>query len=131
MRKMYCVLLVVILSLSMVGCSSIQHEQGASVSLHMVRDGIAVTEAVTDEEAEVILNILNGKISNKSFLTTRWSCPFGLDLAISIDETVYVIAQDDCGVIWQEGSTYCYRISAEEKETLEQIFLAHGSEHRE
>jgi hypothetical protein len=97
----------------------------------MVRDSITVTEEITGEEAEVILGILNGKRANKSFLTTRWSCPFGFELAINIDGVNYVIAQDDCCVIWQEKSTYCYRISAEEKEKLEQIFLAHGSEHRE
>ena len=131
MKKLLCMFMLITVVLAFSGCATIQHEKDASVKLYMVRDSITVTEEITGEEAEVILGILNGKRANKSFLTTRWSCPFGFELAINIDGVNYVIAQDDCCVIWQEESTYCYRISAEEKEKLEQIFLAHGSEHRE
>lgn len=130
MKKLLCVMLAVNILLAFTGCATIRHEKDTSVKLYMVRDSITVTEELTGEEAEVILDILNGKKAYGNFLSTRWSCPFGFELAIRIDETVYLIAQDDCNVIWQEKSTNVYRISAEEKETLEQIFLAHGSEHR-
>ena len=129
MKKLLCMFLVMAMLLAFSGCATIRHEKDAVVTLCLERD-ITVTEEATPEEAEVILGILNGKKANKSFLTTRWSCPFGVELAIEIDGVCYVIAQDDCCVIWQEKSTNCYRISAEEKEALEQIFLAHGSEHR-
>ena len=131
MKKCISMLMVVAILLTFSGCATIEHEKDASVTLCMIRDSITVTEAVTDEEAAVILDILNGKTANKSFLTTRWSCPFGFELAIRIDDALYLIAQDDCNVIWKEETTSVYRISDEEKEALEQIFLAHGSEHRE
>ena len=131
MKKSFAVILMVSLLISLAGCGRIQHEKTATVTLYMIRDSITVTEQVTEAEAETILSILNGKMANKSFLTTKWSCPFGFELAIRIDDALYLIAQDDCNVIWQEESTCCYRISDEEKETLEQIFLAHGSEHRD
>lgn len=129
MKKVLCLLLVILLLIGCMGCSAaISHPIGTAVRICYDRENVSFDLELPQEEASVVLSVLNGKRRNLDMSVTGAACGFGREQCFVIDGSTYCLGQDGCGVIWEEGTENYYVVSQQELEQLKEIFKEHGAE---
>ena len=103
------------------------HPSGAAVWICYDRENISVDLELSQEEANVVLSVLNGKRRDLDKTVTGAGCGFGREQSFIIDGSTYCLGQDDCGVIWEDGTNNYYVISQQELEQLQEIFKEYGA----
>ena len=128
MKKTVCILLSVLLLMGCMGCAVvISYPSGTPVRICYNRENVSFDLELTQEEASVVLAVLNGKILDLDMVVTGAGCGFGPEQSFVINGSTYCLAQDDCGVIWKEGTDNYYVLSWEETKELKEIFKNHGA----
>ena len=128
MKKVFCILLSLLLLMGCVGCApAISHLSGTAVRICYDRENVSFDLELSQEEANVVLSVLNGKRRDLDMTVTGAGCGFGQEQSFVIDGSTYCLAQDSCGVIWEEGTENYYIISTQERKQLEEIFKVHGA----
>ena len=128
MKKVFCILLAILLLMGCMGCSAvISHPSGTAVRIFYDRENVSFDLELPQEEADVVLSVLNGKRRDLDMTVTGAGCGFGREQAFIINGSVYCLAQDMCEVLWEEGTENYYIISMQEREQLEKIFKTHGA----
>ena len=129
MKKVLCILLSILLLMGCMGCAAvISHPSGTAVWICYDRENVSFDLELSQEEANVVLSVLNGKRRDLDMTVTGAACGFGREQSFVINGSTYCLGQDDCGVIWEEGTDNYYVISQQELEQLKEIFKAHGAE---
>ena len=129
MKKVLCILLSILLLMGCMGCAAvISHPSGTAVRIFYDRENVSFDLELSQEEANVVLSVLNGKRRDLDMTVTGAGCGFGREQSFIIDGSTYCLAQDTCGVIWEEGTDNYYVVSQQELEQLKEIFKAHGAE---
>ena len=103
------------------------HPSGTAVQICYERENISFELALSQEEANVVLSVLNGKRRDLDMTVTGAGCGFGREQSFIINGSTYCLGQDDCGVIWEEGTENYYVVSQQELEQLQEIFKEHGA----
>ena len=128
MKKVVCILLSVLLLMGCMGCAAdISHHTGTAVQICYDRGNVSFDLELSQEEARVVLSVLNGKRRDLDMTVTGAACGFGREQSFVIDGSTYCLAQDSCGVIWEEGTDNYYVVSNQEMKQLKEIFKAHGA----
>ena len=128
MKKAVCILLSVLLLMGCIGCAAvISHPSGTAVRICYDRENVSFDLELSQEEANVVLSVLNGKRSDLDMTVTGAGCGFGREQSFVIDGSTYCLAQDSCDVIWEEGTDNYYVLSSQEMKQLREIFNAHGA----
>ena len=131
MKRVSCILLSILLLMGCTGCAAvISHPSGTAVRICYDRENVSIDLELSQEEANVVLSVLNGKRRDLDMTVTGAGCGFGREQAFVINGSVYCLAQDMCVVLWEEGTENYYIISMQEREQLEEIFKAHGAKIR-
>ena len=128
MKKVVCILLSVLLLMGCMGCAVvISYPSGTAVRICYDRQNVSFDLELPQEEASVVLAILNGKILDLDMVVTGAGCGFGPEQSFIINGSTYCLGQDDCGVIWKEGTDNYDVLSGQEMKELKEIFKKHGA----
>ena len=128
MKKAACILLAILLLMGCTGCAAvISHSSGTAVRICYDRENVSFDLELSQEEANIVLSVLNGKRRDWDMTVTGAGCGFGRDQSFIIDGSTYCLAQDACSVIWKEGTDNYYVVSDQEMNQLKEIFKAHGA----
>lgn len=129
MKKVLCFLLSILLLTGCMGCAAvISYPSGTAVRICYNRENISFDLELPQAEANIVLSVLNGKRRDLDMSVTGAACGFGREQSFVIDGSTYCLAQDDCGVIWEEGTDNYYVVSNLEMMRLKEIFNSHGAE---
>ena len=85
-------------------------------------DDIDIMEPLSDEDAETVRKIFNGKILSSE----SPSCGFGEDVALVVGNNTYCIACDTCGVVYLAEKDKYFYLSDKENETLRTLLGEYG-----
>lgn len=128
MKKALCILLSILLLMGCTGCAAvISHPSGTAVRIYYDRENVSIDLELSQKEANVVLSVLNGKRCDLDMTVTGAGCGFGREQSFIINGSTYCLGQDDCGVIWEEGTDNYYVLSNQEMKQLKEIFKAHGA----
>ena len=128
MKKAVCFLLFVLLLIGCIGCAAvISHPSGTVVRICYDRENVSFDLELSQEEANFVVSVLNGKRRDLDMTVTGAGCGFGREQSFIIDGSTYCLGQDDCGVIWEDGTNNYYVISQQELEQLQEIFKEYGA----
>ena len=128
MKKAACILLSILLLMGCTGCAAvISHPSGTAVRICYDREDVSFDLELSQEEANVVLSALNGKRRDLDMTVTGAGCGFGREQSFIINSSTYCLGQDDCGVIWEEGTDNYYVVSNQEMKQLKELFKAHGA----
>ena len=128
MKKAFCILIALLLLVGCTGCGAvISIPSGTAVGICYDRENVSFELDLPQEEADIVRSVLNGKRRDLDMSVTGAGCGFGREQAFVIDDATYCIAQDDCDVIWEEGTDHYYILSDQEMRELKEIFKAHGA----
>lgn len=126
MRKLLCLVLVLLCVFSAAGCSKVSVSENASAKVVYDYNGISFSEVLTEQETAAVAQILNGK-RTVSYWGSTPSCGFDSDIAIVIGGTRYALACDKCTTLKVCGTLATYiEISQSERDVLEKIFTSRG-----
>ena len=129
MKKASCILLAILLLIGCTGCAAvISHPAGTAVRICYDRENISFDLELSQEEANVVRSVLNGKRRDLDMTVTGAGCGFGREQAFIIEDSTYCLAQDGCAVIWEDGTDNYYIVSDQEMNQLKEIFRTHGAE---
>ena len=129
MKKVLSILLSILLLMGCMGCAAgITHPSGTAVRICYDRENVSFDLELSQEEASVVLSVLDGKRHDMDLAVTGAACGFGREQSFIIDGSTYCLAQDGCSVIWEEGTDNYYVVSDQEMNQLREIFKAHGAE---
>ena len=127
MKKVACIILSILLLIGCMGCAAvISHPSGTAVQICYNRENIFFDLELSQEEANVVLSVLNGKKRDLDKTVTGAGCGFGREQAFIINGSTYCLAQDGCDCIWEEGTNNYYVLPTQEMNPLREIFNAHG-----
>ena len=128
MKKITCILLIILLLMGCTGCAAmISYPSGTAVRICYDRESVSFDMELSTEEADVVLSVLNGKRRDLDITVTGAGCGFGREQSFVIDDSTYCLAQDQCSLIWEEGTDNYYLVSRQELDQLKEIFKAHGA----
>lgn len=128
MKKAACILLSLLFLIGCIGCAAvISHPSGTAVRICYDRENVSFDLELSQEEANFVLSVLNGKQRDLDMTVTGAGCGFGREQSFIIDGSTYCLGQDDCGVIWEFGTDNYYVISQQELEQLQEIFKEYGA----
>ena len=128
MKKAVCFLLFVLLLIGCIGCAAvISHPSGTAVRICYDRENVSFDLELSQEDANFVVSVLNGKRRDLDMTVTGAGCGFGREQSFIIDGSTYCLGQDDCGVIWEDGTNNYYVISQQELEQLQEIFKEYGA----
>lgn len=128
MKKVLCFLLSILLPIGCAGCTAvISYSSETAVEICYDRENVSFDQELSQAEADAVLSVFNGKRRDPDLAVTGAACGFGRKQAFIIDGSFYCLAQDSCGVIWEEGTENYYILSAQEREQLEALFKAYGA----
>lgn len=105
--------------------NAISFPAGTTVQICYDRWDVSHKLTLSQEEADVVLSVLNGKKYDVNRFFTGVGCPFEPRQAFIIYDRVFCLSQDDCSIIWEEGTKNYYILSDQEEEQLRDIFRAH------
>ena len=129
MNKVFFILLAILLLLGCTGCGAvISHSAETAVWICYDRENVSFDLELSQGEADIVRSVLNGKRRDLDMSVTGSGCGFGPEQAFIMDGRTYCLAQDTCGVIWEEGTNHYYVISDQEMDQLKEIFQTHGGE---
>ena len=103
------------------------HPSGTAVRVCYDLENISFDLELSQEEASVVLSVLNGKRRDLDMTVTGAGCGFGREQSFVINGSTYCVGRDDCGVIWEEGTDNYYVVSNQEMKQLKEIFKAYGA----
>ena len=128
MKRVFCILLSALLLMGCMGCAAvISYPPGTAVRICYDRENVFYDLELSQEEANAVRSVLNGKRRDLDMTVTGAACGFGQEQSFAIDGSVYCLAQDGCAVLWEEGTENYYIVSTQEREQLEEIFKVHGA----
>ena len=128
MKKASCILLAILLLIGCTGCAAaISHPSGTAVWICYDHEDVSFGLELSQEEANTVLSVLNRKRCNLDLAVTGAGCGFGQEQSFIIEGNIYCLAQDSCGVIWEERTDNYYIISNQEMEQLTEIFCVYGA----
>ena len=129
MKKASCILLTILLLIWCTGCAAvIAHPAGTAVRICYDCENVSFDLELSQEEANVVRSVFNGKRRDLDMTVTGAGCGFGREQAFIIEGSTYCLAQDGCAVIWEEGTDNYYIVSDQEMNQLKEIFRVHGAE---
>ena len=123
-RRIILYVSLVILLLTLIGCSKVSISESASCKVDYQYGDISFSETLTAEEASAVARILNGKVITRYWFSAP-SCGFDQNIAIEVNGVRYALACDKCATLKVCGSVNTYiELTQEERNVLEAIFTA-------
>jgi hypothetical protein len=125
MKRVYSLFIILVLAVTICGCSQTSVDQGSEVMLtfNFLEENICLT--LTADEAEKIVDILDGKKYN-SFTSGIPSCGFDKDISLTADGRTYAIARDTCNCIQDWGNLRFFDIPKEDMAYIHSLFEKYG-----
>ena len=125
MKRVICILLVVVIAFVYIGCGMTNVSAGSDVVLNFNNSDENIHVTLTDTEAEMVARILR-----RNFYDPRWagvpSCGFSEEISIAVNNRAYAIACDDCNYIMDCTAQRFFRISQRNMDDIRALFEKYG-----
>ena len=122
MKRLLTLLLISVLLLAVCGCTSVS--AGQPVTLTYITDSQNIQVTLSDEEAEKVISILDGRLYDPTAGTP--SCGFTKNRALTVGNRTYAIAGDACNYIKDCENSKYFKVSDEEMTYIHELFLKYN-----
>ena len=125
MKQFFAVLMILVLLISICGCSKTRVSNNADVTLAFVYGDDNIHVTLEDDEAEKVVNILNGN-NYDPFSFVVPSCGFDKNISLKVGGRTFAIAFDTCNTVQDLGNLRYFDISKEDMEYIHSLFEKYG-----
>ena len=125
MKRFFAVLMVPVVLVSICGCTKTSVNKNADVTLSFVYGEANISVALEDDEAEKVIDILNGN-NYDPISSSIPACGFDKNISLKIDGQTFAIACDTCNYIQDLGNLRYFDIPKEDMEYIHSLFEKYG-----
>ena len=125
MKRFFAVLMILVLLISICGCSKTSVSNNADVTLSFVYGDDNIRVTLEDDEAEKVIDILNGNDYNPISSGTP-SCGFDKSICLQVGGRVFAVACDTCNCIQDLGNLRYFDIPKEDMDYIHSLFEKYG-----
>ena len=125
MKRFFAVLMILVMLVSICGCSKTSVNKNADVILTFAYGGDNIRVTLEDDEAEKVIDILNEKNYDPIFSGVP-SCGFDKNISLKVENRVFAIACDTCNCIQDLGNLRYFDIPKEDMEYIHSLFEKYG-----
>ena len=125
MKKLFCILAVLLLTLSMCGCGQTSVDKNADVTLTFVYGDVNINVTLEKEEADRVIQILDGK-NYISVIDGTPKCGFNANISLKVGNRVFAIACDTCNCVQDMGNLRYFDIPQEDMDYIHSLFEKYG-----
>ena len=125
MKRLFAVLMIPIVIISIFVCSKTKVRRNAAVTLDFVYEEKNIHVPLTDEEAAKVIEILNGNTYDPILLGYP-SCGFWKDVALNVGNRRFSIASDTCNCIYDASRFHYFDIPKEDMAYIHALFEKYG-----
>ena len=125
MKQFFAVLMILVLLISICGCSKTSVSNNADVTLSYVYGDDNIRVTLEDDEAEKVIDILNGNDYNP-FSSGVPSCGFDKNISLQVSGRTFAIACDTCNRIQDLGNLRYFDIPQEDMDYIHSLFEKYG-----
>ena len=125
MKQFFAVLMILVLLISICGCSKTSVSNNADVTLSFVYGDDNIRVTLEDDEAEKVIDILNGNDYNP-FSSGVPSCGFDENISLKVGRRTFAIACDTCNTVQDLGNLRYFNIPNEDMEYIHSLFEKYG-----
>ncbi len=125
MKRCVAILMILVVMLSVCGCSKTSVSNNADVTLIYIYGEENISVSLSAEEAEKVIAILDGNRYD-SVTSGVPSCGFDKNISLEVGNRVFAIARDTCNCIQDLGNLRYFAVSQEEIEYIHALFENYG-----
>ena len=125
MKRLFSILVVLAVMISVCGCSKTRVNKSADVTLTFVCGDKDIRVTLEDAEAEKIIAILDGNSYN-SFFSGVPFCGFDKNISLKVGYRVFAIACDTCNCIQDLGNLRYFDVPKEDMDYIHSLFEKYG-----
>ena len=125
MKQFFAVLMILVLLISICGCTKTSVSNNADVTLSFVYGDDNIRVTLEDDEAEKVIDILNGNDYNP-FPSGVPSCGFDKNISLQVSGRAFAIACDTCNCIQDLGNLRYFSIPQEDMDYIHSLFEKYG-----
>ena len=125
MKRFFAVLMVLVVLVSICGCTKTSVNKNADVTLSFVYGDDNIRVTLEDDEAEKVIDILNGNDYNP-FSSGAPSCGFDKNISLKIGGRTFAIACDTCNTVQDLDNLRYFNIPNEDMEYIHSLFEKYG-----
>lgn len=125
MKRLIAVLLILVVMLSICGCSKTSVSKDADVTLTFIYRDENILVTLEDDEAQKVIDILNGNNYGPIFSGVP-SCGFNKNISLKVGDRVFAIARDTCNSIQDLGNLRFFDIPQEDMYYIHSLFEKYG-----
>lgn len=125
MKRLFSIVIIAVVLLSICGCSQTHVNRNADVSLTFIYGDKDINVTLEDDEAEKVADILNGNNYDSVFSAVP-SCGFNKNISLKVGGRVFAIACDTCNIIQDLGNSRYFDIPQENIEYIHSLFEKYG-----
>ena len=125
MKRLFAVLMILVVLVSICGCSKTSVKNKADVTLTFIYGEENISVTLEDDEAGKVVNILNG--NNYDPISSGFpSCGFDKNISLKVGGRTFAIACDTCNSIQDLGNLRYFDIPQEDMDYIHSLFEKYG-----
>ena len=125
MKRLLVILIILSVMLSVCACSKTNVSKNADVTLTFLYEDKDIRVTLTEEEAEKVIDILNGK-NYDPISSGVPSCGFNKNISLEVGGRIFAIACDTCNCIQDLGNLRYFEISLQDMAYIHSLFEKYG-----
>ncbi len=125
MKRIFAVVLVFAMVLSLCGCGRTSLNKNAEVTLTFIYLDEDIKVTLQEEEAKRVKDILDRNFYDPPFSGVP-SCGFDKDISLKVGSRVFAIACDTCNYVQDLGNLRYFSISEDNMEYIHALFEKYG-----
>ena len=125
MKRLFAVLMILVVLVSICGCSKTIVNKHSDVTLTFIYGEENISVTLEDDEAGKVVNILNG--NNYDPISSGVpSCGFDKNISLKVGGRTFAIACDTCNSIQDLGNLRYFDIQQEDMDYIHSLFEKYG-----
>ena len=125
MKRLFIVLMILVVLVSICGCSKTNASKNSDVTLTFIYGEENISITLEDDEAEKVIGILNGNNYDPIFFGVP-SCGFDENISLNVGGRTFAIACDTCNTVQDLGNLRYFNIPNEDMEYIHSLFEKYG-----
>lgn len=125
MKRLFAVLMILFVVISIYGCSKTSVNKDSDVTLTFIYGDANISVTLEEDEAVTVIDILNGNNYNSIFSGIP-SCGFDKNISLKVDGRTFAIACDTCNCIQDFGNLRYFDIPKEDMGYIHSLFEKYG-----
>ena len=125
MKRVFAMLIIFALLLSVCGCAKTSADTSADVTLTFIYGGESIRVTLEGEEAKKVSGLLDGNEYDSVFFGAP-SCGFDQSISFQVGNRVFAIARDTCNHIQDLGNLRYFAIPQDDMDYIHALFEKYG-----